>query len=626
MRRIIAVLLTMVLLLPTGLTAMDTKQATAASNKAEKVIKALDILEIDQGAITSATTKITRAQYAQLLVNMSSLKDAAVVTSNVTLFSDVPKKYWAAGYIKTAISKGWMSGYLDGSFKPNQGVTLLEAVNGVLKLLGYTDSDFTGNIVGNKMATYNSKKLNENITVTKKTAMINYNNCVNLFYNTLNATTKDGKVYAETLGYSLDKDGKLDYLSLVSTKTEGPFVADESWTSKIPFSLYTATCYKNDEKCSYSEINEYDVIYYSENFNTVWAYDNKVTGIITSINPDLLNPTSVTVAGVQYSFETSEASLAFSSLGNKEKGDIVTLLLGKSGTIAGVLDLDEYNTTITGVVLSVGTHMVENKDGIYKSMGYVTFVDASGNSYTHDYDTDYIDFEEEDIARVTYQDGVATISEYTMPAFTFSNSSVNSKGTYLGDYKLASNIKILDLYEGEYMSIYPIRLADVTISDTYVSYFELNPDGELSKLILKGVTGDLDSYGIFTGYNYSGNSGTYNYIIDGSAGKVTTSSFADFTSKEGPVGFRYSGSSIVGSYSLTGISVASIGSTTITAGNIKYSLAEKISVYYVNDDDEYTATTKEKVSNLSKYKVTAYYDKAITLGGKVRVLVAEAID
>ncbi|MDF2942508.1 MAG: hypothetical protein K0S01_1366 [Herbinix sp.] len=624
MRRIIALLLIALLLLPIGISAAEVKQVSAASNKAEKVINALGIMKTDKGIISEGTEKITRSQYAQLLVNLSDLKDATAVSSNVSLFGDVSKKHWAAGYIKTAISKGWMSGYLDGTFKPNNGVTLIEAINGVLRLLGYTDSDFAGNIVGSKMALYTSKELNKNITVSIKTAYLSYSNCVNLFNNTLNAKTKEGKVYAETLGYTLDSNGELDYLSLINTGTEGPIVADDSWTSKIPFSIHQATWYKNDLKCSYTDIDEYDVLYYSESSSTVWAYDTKVTGTLQSINPDLLAPASVTVAGVDYKLESSEASLAFSSVGSVEKGDIVTLLLGKNGAIAGVLDLDEYNTTITGVVLSVGTHLIENEEGNYVNSAYVTYVDAGGNKYSQDFDDDNLNFVEDDLIRVTYQDGVSSVKEYEKYEFIFGNNLVNSNGTVIGNAKLASNVKILDLYEGKYTKVYPIRLADVTMNDTMIYYYATNYNGEITEIILRGATGDLDEYGIFTGYSYTGNTGAYNYVINGKDGMFTTTTFKNLSSTQGPTGFKYEGTNISATYQLTDTPVSAIGNTTITSKGTKYPLAEKLSVYILSNE-KYNATTIDKISDLSKYKVTAYYDKAISLGGRIRVIVAEPI-
>jgi hypothetical protein len=67
-----------------------------------------------------------------------------------------------------------------------------------------------------------------------------------------------------------------------------------------------------------------------------------------------------------------------------------------------------------------------------------------------------------------------------------------------------------------------------------------------------------------------------------------------------------------------------MGTSSITSGTSKYLMADKVSVYYL-DEDGYVLTTLDKISDLLKYKVTAYCDKTITLGGRVRVIVAEAM-
>ncbi len=622
MRKVIAFILAAAMLLPTGIVGIKPAQAYAAAD-AQKVVSALNIMKTDQGEISANATKITRAQYAQLLVNMSSLKDKVAVSSNISLFSDVSKKHWAAGYIKTAVTNGWMYGYLDGSFKPNQGVTLMEAITGVLKLLGYTDSDFAGNVTANKLAMYQSKKLNKNVTITKKTTQINYSHCVNLFYNTLNATTKEGRVYAETLGYSLDESGSLDYLSVVNTGTEGPFIASDSWTSKLPFTLAQGTFYKNDVKGTYSDIDRYDVFYYSESAKIVWAYDAKVTGVLSVISPDLINPSSVTVAGASYSFETSNAAQEFSSVGSVSKGEIVTLLLGKNGAIAGVLSENEYNTTITGIVVGTGVHRVEDESGNYVNMNYATFIDAAGHQYSQDYNKDRLSFEAEDIIVVKYEDGTVTVSKYDSSKASLNNETFNSTGTYIGGKKLASNVKILDYSNGKYITVYPIRLANMTILDSMVMYYDTNVAGEIENLILYQATGDTDTYGIFTGVSFADSSNYYNYIIDGTSGKLKKSNLTNLSIKTGPTGFRYKNGEITESYALSGVPVDVLGTSTITSGNIKYTMSEKVSVYYLKDDD-YSVTTLDKVKDLTKYKLTAYCDKAITIGGRIRVIVAES--
>ena len=45
--------------------------------------------------------------------------------------------YWASEYIRCAVSEGWMTGYTDGTFRPDETVKLEEACAAVLKLLGY---------------------------------------------------------------------------------------------------------------------------------------------------------------------------------------------------------------------------------------------------------------------------------------------------------------------------------------------------------------------------------------------------------------------------------------------------------------------------------------------------------
>ncbi len=622
MRKVIALILATFLLVPSTLTASGTNQALASSQNAKKVIKALDIMETDQGEIRTTATKITRAQFAQLLVNSSDQKELITVT-NGSLFKDVKKSAWAAPYIRTAVYKGWMSGYLNGTFKPERGVTLIEAVSGVLNLLGYTDSYFSGNLTQSKMAFYKSKKINKNITVTQAGSYLNYDDCVNLLYNTLNTTNKDGKVYAEVLGYSLDSSGEVDYVSVINTGTEGPIVADDSWTSAMPFAIDNATYYKNDSKCSYTDIKKYDILYYSESSKTIWAYDTKVTGIITAVSPDLINPTSVTVAGTSYSFEDSAAAQQFATLGEFEKGDIVTLLLGKNGKIAGALNSDEYNTSVTGLVLAVGTHLVQNKSGSFVTSDYVTFVDAAGNKYTQDYNSSQASYEKEDLIRVTYKDGEATVANYFAPEFSFNGTTVNSTGTYFGTTKFSSNINILDYYDGSYARVYPIRIANLQLMKSNVLYYDTNADGEITDLILFNATGDFDQYGIYTGIA-SGNVGSYTYILNGTSNQVTYSTLESAALTEGPVGFKYKSGTLSSTYTLSELEVNFLGNSSITSGSTKYPISDNVNVYVLSDD-KYALSSLDKI-NTSKYKVKAYIDRSVAVGGRVRIIIAEPLN
>ena len=621
-KKLLTLLLAVVMILSTAFAPLNTVKAATGTGNAQKVITALGVMKTDKGNTTSLTAKVTRDQYAQMLVNISSFKGKVTAASNVSLFKDVSKKYWAAGYIQTAINQNWMSGYLNGNFKPSQSITLIEAINGVLRLLGYTNSDFTGSITSAQMALYDSKDLNKNITKTKNQALTRQD-CMNLFYNTLKASTKDGKVYAETLGYKIDAKGEIDYLSLVNTNMEGPILADDNWKDEIPFLLGTATFYKDGTLGTISDIQKYDVIYYSEDLNSVWAYDNKVTGTVQSISPDRLAPTSVTIGGKDYTLGTNDMSIAFSSMGNVETGDIVTLILGKDNSVVDVLSIDEYNVTVTGVVVGTGEHLTTNQKDDYIAANYVTFVDANGNEYQQDYSYEATIYNVGDLIRVTYEDGVGSIKKIDQTGRVFGNNKFSSDASTVGAFELATNAKILDYYSGYYQSVNPKRLADMTLNDSSVYYYELNSSGDISQMILNNVTGDIYQYGVLTGVSNQG-SGTmsYEYNINGT---VQTAVSKFYNQEKGPKGFIFSkdnSTEITDMLDLTGTKVISIGSSSVQDSVQKYPLADKVAVFY-NTAGKYTATTLDKVSDLKKYKLTAYYDRSISLGGRVRVIIAE---
>ncbi len=623
MRKIMALLLVFVFLLTVCIPVTGSNSALASTTKAEQVISALGIMTTDQGSISTTTQKITRGQYAQLLYQMSASKNNAVVTSNVTLFGDVPKNYWAAGYIKTAVSNGWMTGYMNGTFKPKQGITLLEAVSGILKLLGYSDSDFAGNASGNKMALYTTKELNKNVTVSQKSSNLSYSNCVNLFYNVLNAKMKDGKVYAQVLGYTLGTDGTLDYLTLVNSDTKGPLIADDQWKNELPFGITSATFYKNGVKCSYNDIHEYDVLYYSTGFRTVWAYDEKVTGSISSINPDYIAPVSVTLQGKTYNIGTSDCAVKFSSMGEIKTGDTVTLLLGKDGTVVDVLRLDELNVTVSGLILSTGKHLTENAAGNYVNTDYVTFIDASGNKYDQDYDTNTILFQTGDVIRIDFAQGKAAISKVEVDRGVLDGLTFAADARTLGDIVLTSNVKILDIKDNQSIQVYPERLSGVRLSKYNIYYYELNDRGELTQLILSNVTGDMGTYGVFTGLSFNNGSDkvNYNYILGGKPGSITTNSLGYLITKAGPMGFVFENTVLTGSYELYKVPVTSIGKTSVQNNDIKYLLADTYDVYCLVDGT-YVATTIDKISDLTRYTVTAYYDRDKSVGGRIRILIA----
>ena len=128
----------------------------AATNAAtvQQTVSALGIMAGDENGNMNLTQGVTRAQLAKMMIAASTYKDTISQTASSSPFKDVSYKYWGASYIKTAVTAGWIMGYTDGTYRPDDGVKLEEAVSSILKMLGYTTSDFAGAFPDAQLATY----------------------------------------------------------------------------------------------------------------------------------------------------------------------------------------------------------------------------------------------------------------------------------------------------------------------------------------------------------------------------------------------------------------------------------------------------------------------------------------
>lgn len=73
---------------------------------------------------------ITRAEFAAMAAKFGNVADG---TENI--FNDVSANSWAAKYIMGVSAKGWISGYPEGDFRPDNQITRAEAVKVINKIL-----------------------------------------------------------------------------------------------------------------------------------------------------------------------------------------------------------------------------------------------------------------------------------------------------------------------------------------------------------------------------------------------------------------------------------------------------------------------------------------------------------
>lgn len=77
---------------------------------------------------------VTRAEMATILCKM--LGEDKDLKKDGTVFSDVPVSHWGNGYVVKAVELGFVSGYGNGKFGPDDTVTYEQAVTMLVQALG----------------------------------------------------------------------------------------------------------------------------------------------------------------------------------------------------------------------------------------------------------------------------------------------------------------------------------------------------------------------------------------------------------------------------------------------------------------------------------------------------------
>lgn len=880
------------------------------ADEAEKsrVLQLLEIMNGDENGNMNLDAPVTRAEFVKMVISASVYKDTSK-TSSVSLFPDVTSEHWAAGYISSAIGAGLVSGYLDGTFRPENEVKLEEAVIILLKLLGYTGDDFKGTYPEAQLAKYAEIDLDTDIDAVRGDTLTR-RDCMELLYNTLCTKTKTGAYYCQTLGYALDADNTIDALALQNADMTGPFVnTAESWktrvsfashpllevfrdgkradsaaisdydvyyysaklrtvwcytdkefgkidavnpnretpqsvtvagksyaltpaaakkltnaggiakddyvmlmldkdgaaadivladaalyhayadedadlltevnktvsdpivvtdlntyAAKIPFALSdaellldgeaitpaairvndvlyysepfhtvwvfrdtasgvcmavnpnreqptsvtvgaktyalstdsavykfsnygtfkkdmlvtlligkdgsavdvvpaglevigdgedqvsyndvvnatlkgpyliaedgtlpaeaevraeSAVFYRDNKEVNEASIRKYDVYYYSTLLNTVWLYHDTASGTVESIQPSRLAPTSITVSGKSYTFESAAAQYEFTNLGSYKVGDRVTLLLGKDGAVAGALRAGETVQTLYGVVTATGEKTYTDADGKAYKADYVTVYAANGETYSYEYDGS---FKVGTPVSVTVGREKVQISGLVSPTSTSRALPVIQA---VKEGRFADGAQIIEYYnEDIYGTVLESRISGLELRYRDILYGKLNENNELEVLILDDATGDLVEYGYFFVDNRKSEAGettTYSYMLD-NQGKITYNTQSKLSISEGPAYFeRSANGSISKVRALTGsVEIETIiGDKGYTAKNAAYEIADNVKVF-IRESGEFKVYDLDKLET-ARYTMTGYYDRAPENGGKIRVIVA----
>ena len=460
--------------------------ASASSLNNTAIQTAITLGAMDTSQTGSLDAAVTRGTLAKMLVAFSAYRESAGRQGNLgTLYRDVPGSSAYAPYVRIAVQQGWMNGYTDGTFRPENAVTLEEACTAVLKLLGYKMTDLTGAFPDAQLNKAQEIGLRSQLAVSQGQTM-NYEACAILLYNALTANTASGSAYGTSLGFTVS-NGQVDTSTVMLKSLQGPFVAGDS--TQLPFT--PVNVYRNDKASSSAELNKYDVYYYSESLQTVWIYTRRAAGRITAVSPSASAPTAVTVAGTSYKLGSTVVASKVSSLNGGGVGEVVTLLLGMNSEVADVVTGEEADSVFYGVVQSSSRNLVEDNGADVLQRVAVMCTDGIVRTVNVDKSLNFPKGWLVEISVTPEGEAVESISNKPLAG------RVSDDAATLGDYTFADDVQILDTTsEGVAGTVRPSRLSGTDLNLLNVRYYTLNEQGQIDRLILNDVTGDLWNYGV----------------------------------------------------------------------------------------------------------------------------------
>ena len=131
-KKFTSALLTACLVLGLALPARAASQPQ--QEEAIQVVNALGIMVGDTNGNMNLSSRVTRAEFITMAVKATPGGEQ-IGQAATSPYPDVPRSHWASGYVEAGVAAGLVSGYTDGTFRPNREISLAEGVTIALQLL-----------------------------------------------------------------------------------------------------------------------------------------------------------------------------------------------------------------------------------------------------------------------------------------------------------------------------------------------------------------------------------------------------------------------------------------------------------------------------------------------------------
>lgn len=744
MKKLTALLLSVLIIicaLPMGVMAEFTDITDTTTQENAAVLEMLGIVNGVGGGSFNPGGILNRAEFCKLAVCAMNKQGSANQYSSLTIFPDVKGSYWASGYINYCVKNTIILGTGDGTFAPSRSIKFSEAVTILMRVLGYSDTDFasqwpvgylnqadsigltdglalTANdtltraqaaqLFKNLMITLPKSGTSEYITtIYSKTAssvvIVSIDNSEITAYNSSTLTSYEtncdipdsflGKNCILVLNSSGDVtaavpcESEYTVKSVSVVKAEYTYVSDEAekkyyidedtvtyydealttyaktWVnlnpgtelllfynksseckliivnttaaesssavvlsavpasvselaSKFGLSGESYKIIKNGNAVSVSELAKNDTVTYHANSGTFFVSDFKLTGYLEAAYPNFDTPTTITIAGAEFTLlPQAKSELEDSSLDKK-----LTLFFTSDLKVAAVISAQKLSVENTGYIKSVSS------DSESVTVVLPNGITLSGEPDVLGYNTSFI--AQGQLVKVSSNASGSLLLEELRLVLPWAKLDVTN--ATLGKNQLSSDCTIYDTVNGKCAA--EVELSDIALSEIdeeNVLHAEYDSSGKVSLLVLNDVTGDCYDYGYLEFYSTSEDAGVFGTNVINTLGVENSSSSATMYTYDSAGAYmdgKAGGIAASGKYVQAHVLLSSVtadraafSTDYVTVGSITLPLADDL-VVYIKDTDTWGGTLADARSYSDS--LTVYYDRAPEKGGKARFIVA----
>lgn len=179
---------------------------TAANAQAINTLAALGVISGYEDGTFKPDNNITRAEVATMIVAALNRTADAAGAKGTTKFADVntEAKAWASGFVNIGVAEKYISGYEDGTFRPDNNVTYAEIVSMLVRMVGYGQyAEYLGGWPNGYLSVGSDKGITAGVSAAQDAAVTRAQ-VAQMIYNSIVDVCK-----VSSSGFTTTTDGKL---------------------------------------------------------------------------------------------------------------------------------------------------------------------------------------------------------------------------------------------------------------------------------------------------------------------------------------------------------------------------------------------------------------------------------